>query len=191
MRAWCAVLVWLWAASASAQTYTIGVFPGTATDAAPGAPIAQHVYLGGRVTCGQGQTVAPVPVNGVPVVAWWDDPAVVGRACYVSVVQQMQALPAGTYRAAVAHGTGAWSLLSQAFTVAPAPVPPPPSPPTCMDGSVTYAPGEGPTVAILPNGTVANRAAWAARVKALRAAGFQVDVLLNSTSVYLHATCAQ
>lgn len=41
----------------------------------------------------------------------------------------------------------------------------------------------------MSNNSNASRAAWAARRRALREAGFAVDVFGNATTVFLLATC--
>jgi len=118
-----------------------------------------------------------------PTQARYADPARPTMDCALDIANQVTLLPAGTYRARLSLDGLAWGPLSSAFTRAVV------VPTGCLDGQTAYPGGAGPVVERLANDTVAKRAIWAARVKALRAAGFQVDVLLNSTSVYLHATC--
>lgn len=189
-----AVLLWLVAVSPSlAQTYTIGVFSSSATDAAMGSPVAQVTYQDSAVLCNQGRTAQPSSVVGVPVVAWWDDPSVSGRACYLNVAQQMRSLQPGDYKAAVSRATSGWSLLSLRFTVPVPPAPPtvpPPAPKTCIDGTAVYQVGSGPPVERRSfSSTTSTWEAWSSRVRQLEAAGFRTNVELNSTYAYIQATC--
>lgn len=142
---------------------------------AGGTVVTQAIPIA-AVTCGSA-------VPAVPYVRW--DYA--GQACHAPLSPSLAGLVPGGYVGTLAARVGAqWSLesLPAAFQV-PEPAR------TCLDGAIAWPVGDGPVVERLANDTTARRAIWAARVRSLRAAGFDVDVLLNSTSVYILATCAE
>ena len=102
--------------------------------------------------------------------------------CYVDAAALIARVPPGEYRIAVERPElPGWGDRSLPFTV--------PAPKTCTDGAVTYALGDGPAVERYANDTIAKRATWIARERALVNAGFDVKTLLVSTSVYFAVTC--
>lgn len=164
-----ALLVGISVPTAQSRTITVGLFEDAAAE-----PIET---VTAAVSCG------PVVFGGALGVQKPSD----DDLCYVDIADLLDRQPPGTYRVAVRAVDGTWGERSLPFTVrGPAPVA---VPKACVDGGVTYGLGEGPAVERYANDTVARRETWLARERALVAAGFDVKVLLVSTSVYFASTC--
>jgi hypothetical protein len=152
-------------ATAQDRTITVGLF--STASAEPVRSLTASASCGPLVFGGQ---------LGVPKVVNDD-------LCFADLDSLLAGQPPGIYRAAIRKGDGTWGELSLPFVL--------PSPKVCADPatSTAYALGDGPPVQVMGNNNAGQRATWLARERALVKAGFDVKTLLNSTSVYLAATC--
>jgi hypothetical protein len=161
---WLTLAVLALSHAVQAQTLTVGIFVSDDQE-----PIVSDDVV---VTCG------PTVVGaGLSLMTAAND-----RLCFADLSELAEGLAPGRYRVAVLDA-GAWGERGLPIVVT--------EPKTCIDPltSTTFALSAGPPVQVMPNSTVAQRAAWLARERQLMAAGFDVRMLLVSTSVYVAATC--
>jgi hypothetical protein len=171
-------VVAFWSLSASAQTFTVGVFPSGTPDRPPmSAALATFpLIIGEDVACDAEVDEVPEPVN--PSFLEFTDAE---RTCVASIQVIWAALPDGVYVVSML-GTDGYGPVSRSFRkVTRSKV--------CFDGATRYALGEGPAVERYDNTTIAKRAIWLARERELVRVGFDVKTLLVSTSVYFAITC--
>jgi hypothetical protein len=162
MRLILLVAALLIAAPASAQV--VGIFAGDEAEPVASGPV--------EVACGPS-----VFGTQVGILKPADD-----QLCFADLDSLTAGLTPGTYRVALQTPTG-WGEKGLPFILAP--------PKTCVDGGTVYGLGEGPPVQAMGNSSVSQRAAWLARERLLISAGFDVRMLLVSTSVYVAATCRE
>lgn len=90
---------------ASAQTqapvsYTVGIWPSTATDPNLSAPLSTALYPLSAVTCGEPRQLSlPTIIN--PDEGRFDDPANATLDCVVAIRTQILTVPPGTYKVAL------------------------------------------------------------------------------------------
>lgn len=158
----------------------VGVFPSTVETPTDLSAVATFEMAPGEVVCNM---TAP-PVDATP-----DNPPYLiletdTESCVVGIAGIVLSLPEGLWRLAAKR-----TPLSEWGPLTAIPFRRVASSKVCYDGSTRYQQGSGPAVERWPNDTIAKRAAWLERDRALVRAGFDVKALLVSTSVYFAVTC--
>lgn len=97
------------------QTVTVAVFASSATNPNTDSPVMTPVdYV--FQSCGFSLGSESPPISN-PNEGFWEHPSGSGLECRIDVAAQLDALPPGSYKAAVKIGSGTYGNLSTTFTV--------------------------------------------------------------------------